>query len=409
MNFRHRVISAGLALALTGTCALAALPVTPAIADPADDLSAAATQLESLGAELATMQSQLQEATDSLESTAVAITDKQAQIDETTAQLGDLKSQLGDGMRSTYKQGSQSVIDVVLGSTSVEDLVSRVYYLDKVNDSDANAIDEVRSLTEQLQQQMSDLENQQSEQEAQAAEAQQNLSSYESEVERAQSYYNSLDSQVQETLAKEAAKEAARQAEQASHGAAAGGISNVVNTVENTNAAQNNGGVANTDNATNAGNAPSHEESTPSTGGGSSEADSSAPSKGFAHPGIVSCAAQFLGYPYKSYYQGVNYGPNADGFDCCGLVATAYHLAGYSLPYATSVGGLMSYIKGRGNWKSCNLSNYQDVLAVGDVIFCSTGHVAIYAGGSTMIHAPVPGKYVCYANVYACIGGGFGG
>ena len=175
--------------------------------------------------------------------------------------------------------------------------------------------------------------------------------------------------------------------------------------------------MANTDNATNVGNAPSHEESTPSTGGGSNassgtgsgEAGSSAPSKGAAHPGIVSCAAQFLGYPYKSYYQGVNYGPNADGFDCCGLVATAYHLAGYSLPYATSVGGLMSYIKGRGNWKSCSLSNYQDVLAVGDVIFCSTGHVAIYAGGSTMIHAPVPGKYVCYANVYACIGGGFGG
>ena len=256
---------------------------------------------------------------------------------------------------------------------------------------------------------MSDLESQQSEQEAQAEEAQQNLSSYESEVERAQSYYNSLDSQVQETLAKEAAEEAARQTGQASHGAAAGGISNAVSTVENTNAAQNNGGVANTDNATNKGNAPAHEESAPSTGTGSGEAGSSAPSKGTAHPGIVSCAAKFLGYPYKSYYQGVNYGPNADGFDCCGLVATAYHLAGYSLPYATTVGGLMSYIKGRGNWKSCSLSNYQDVLAVGDVIFCSPGHVAIYAGGSTMIHAPVPGKYVCYANVYACIGGGFGG
>ena len=410
MNFRHRVISAGLVLALTGTCALAALPATPAIADPADDLSAAAAQLESLGAELATMQSQLQEATDSLESTAVAITDKQAQIDETTAQLGDLKSQLGDGMRSTYKQGSQSVIDVVLGSTSVEDLVSRVYYLDKVNDSDANAIDEVRSLTEQLQQQMSDLENQQSEQEAQAAEAQQNLSSYESEVERAQSYYNSLDSQVQEALA----KEAAHQAEQSSHGSTTGGISNAVSTVENTNAAQNNGGVANTDNATNKGDAPAQDQTKPSAGdgpngGGASDSGTTTPSKGSAHPGIVSCAAQFLGYPYKSYYQGVNYGPNADGFDCCGLVATAYHLAGYSLPYATSVGGLMSYIKGRGNWKSCSLSNYQDVLAVGDVIFCSTGHVAIYAGGSTMIHAPVPGKYVCYANVYACIGGGFGG
>jgi cell wall-associated NlpC family hydrolase len=106
----------------------------------------------------------------------------------------------------------------------------------------------------------------------------------------------------------------------------------------------------------------------------------------------------------------VNYGPNADGFDCCGLVATAYHMAGYSTPsYATSVPGLIAEMKSRGNWKDCNLSNYQSVLSPGDVIFCSTGHVAIYCGGSTMIHAPVPGSYVCYANVYACIGGGFGG
>ena len=417
-NLSRRALLASAGMAATW----AGLLSTPAWADPSStqlqaQLDQARADLESMGDQLATLQNALSTTSEALEATRSQVTETQEKIDATSAELEQKRGVLSDRMRSAYKGGSETALDVILGSTSVEDLVSRVYYLDKVNESDANAIDEVRSLTEQLQQQMSDLENQQSEQEAQAAEAQQNLSSYESEVERAQSYYNSLDSQVQETLAKEAAEEAARQAEQASHGGAAGGISNAVSTVENTNAAQNNGGVANTDNATNVGNAPSHEESTPSTGGGSNdssgtgsgEAGSSAPSKGTAHPGIVSCAAQFLGYPYKSYYQGVNYGPNADGFDCCGLVATAYHLAGYSLPYATSVGGLMSYIKGRGNWKSCSLSNYQDVLAVGDVIFCSTGHVAIYAGGSTMIHAPVPGKYVCYANVYACIGGGFGG
>ncbi len=377
-------------------------------------LDQARADLNSMGDQLAKLQNALSTTTEALEATRSQVTETQEKIDATSAELEQKRGVLSGRMRSAYKGGSETALDVILGSTSVEDLVSRVYYLDKVNESDANAIDEIRSLTEQLQQQMSDLESQQSEQEAQAEEAQQNLSSYESEVERAQSYYNSLDSQVQETLAKEAAEEAAHQAGQASHGAAAGGISNAVSTVENTNAAQNNGGVANTDNATNKGNAPAQDQTKPSAGkepngGGTSDSGTTTPSKGSAHPRIVSCAAQFLGYPYKSYYQGVNYGPDADGFDCCGLVATAYHLAGYSLPYATSVGGLMSYIKGRGNWKSCNLSNYQDVLAVGDVIFCSTGHVAIYAGGTSMIHAPVPGKYVCYANVYACIGGGFGG
>ena len=400
------------------TATWAGLLPTKAWADPSSSalqaqLDQARADLESMGDQLATLQNALSETSEALEATRSQVSETQEKIDATTAELDQKRGVLSGRMRSAYKGGSESTLDLILGSTSVEDLVSRVYYLDKVNESDSNAIEEVRTLTDQLKQQMSDLESQQSEQEAQADEAQQNLTSYESEVERAQSYYNSLDSQVQEALAKEAAEQAARQAEQASHNSATGGVAGAVSTVENTNAAQNNGGVANTDNATNAGNAPALTPSTPpatsgsgNTGSGSS---SSTPSKGSAHPGIVSCAAQYLGYPYKSYYQGVNYGPDADGFDCCGLVATAYHLAGYSLPYGTPVGGLISYIKGRGNWKSCNLSNYQDVLAVGDVIFCSIGHVAIYAGGSTMIHAPVPGKYVCYANVYACIGGGFGG
>ena len=410
-NLSRRALLATAGMAATW----AGLLSTTAWADPSStqlqaQLDQARADLESMGDQLATLQNALSTTSEALEATRSQVTETQEKIDATSAELAQKRGVLSDRMRSAYKGGSETALDVILGSTSVEDLVSRVYYLDKVNDSDANAIDEVRSLTEQLQQQMSDLENQQSEQEAQAAEAQQNLSSYESEVERAQSYYNSLDSQVQEALA----KEAAHQAEQSSHGSTTGGISNAVSTVENTNAAQNNGGVANTDNATNKGDAPAQDQTKPSAGagpngGGASDSGTTTPSKGSAHPGIVSCAAQFLGYPYKSYYQGVNYGPNADGFDCCGLVATAYHLAGYSLPYATTVGGLMSYIKGRGNWKSCSLSNYQDVLAVGDVIFCSPGHVAIYAGGSTMIHAPVPGKYVCYANVYACIGGGFGG
>ena len=69
----------------------------------------------------------------------------------------------------------------------------------------------------------------------------------------------------------------------------------------------------------------------------------------------------------------------------------------------------MASIQARGNWKDCNISNYQSVLAPGDVLVCSTGHVAIYAGGNQMIHAPSLGQYVCYATVYSCIGGGFGG
>lgn len=406
MTRRALLASAGIAATWAGL-----LPRT-AWADPSSEqlqaqLDQARAELEGMGDKLASLQQALMDTNEALESTRSQVTETQDRIDETTAELEAKRQTLSGRMRSSYKSGADSTLDLILGSTSVEELVSRIYYLDKVNDADADAIDEVRALTEALEQQKADLEQQQSDQEAHAEEVQQNLDSYQSEVDRAQSYYNSLDSQVQEALAKEAAEQAAKQAQDGM--TSGGGVASAVSTVENTNSAQGNGGVANTENATNSNAAPSHTGGGSNGGSSSSDTTTETPSKGSAHPGIVSNAAQFLGYPYKRYTQGVNYGPDADGFDCCGLVATAYHMAGYSLPYATTVGGLMSYIKGRGNWKSCNLSNYQDVLAVGDVIFCSSGHVAIYAGGSTMIHAPVPGAYVCYANVYACIGGGFGG
>ena len=205
-NLSRRALLATAGMAATW----AGLLSTPAWADPSStqlqaQLDQARADLESMGDQLATLQNALSTMSEALEATRSQVTETQEKIDATSAELAQKRGVLSDRMRSAYKGGSETALDVILGSTSVEDLVSRVYYLDKVNDSDANAIDEVRSLTEQLQQQMSDLENQQSEQEAQAAEAQQNLSSYESEVERAQSYYNSLDSQVQEALAKEAA------------------------------------------------------------------------------------------------------------------------------------------------------------------------------------------------------------
>ena len=107
------------------------------------------------------------------------MTETQEKIDATSAELEQKRGVLSDRMRSAYKGGSETALDVILGSTSVEELVSRVYYLDKVNESDANAIDEVRSLTEAAPAQMSDL-GASRRAGGPGQEAQQNLSSYES-------------------------------------------------------------------------------------------------------------------------------------------------------------------------------------------------------------------------------------
>lgn len=355
-----------------------------ALADPTStelqaQLDEARSQLDTMGANLSSMQSDLETAEETLEDTKTQIMDTQSQIEETQTQLDDKRTELSNSMRSSYKSGSTSMLDFVLGATSAEDLVSRIYYMDKVSDSQASAIESVKELGDQLAQQESQLEDKQAEQEQNLASTQANVADYEAAVAQAQSYYNGLDSQVQQALAQEAAAAKAAVATTASTTTTNAGVSTVVDTVETTKASDN------------ASSSVSDSEK------GSYDASSSS--------SIVANAEQFIGWPYKWGC----YGTDMGGFDCCGLVATAYHLAGYATPYATNVPGLMDWVKRHGNWKDCNLSNYSSVLSAGDIIFCSTGHVAIYAGGNQMIHAPSPGGYVCQARVYACIGGGFGG
>ena len=396
MNFRHRVISAGLALALTGTCALAALPVTPAIADPADDLSAAAAQLESLGAELATMQSQLQEATDSLESTAVAITDKQTQIDETTAQLGDLKSQLGDGMRSTYKQGSQSVIDVVLGSTSVEDLVSRVYYLDRISRQQAQTISEVLGTEQRLEAEKGELEDTQASQQRAVEDMQGEVDAYQAKVNEAQAYYDSLDAQVKAQLAEEAAR--AAETNQATN------VSTAVKAIQNSQTSQGSTTSGQKENGTSAGNqqqggttggqtgttgnSTGGTTSGGTTGGGSSSGSGASVPQG----GGVAAAYAALGCPYV--YGAA--GPSS--FDCSGLICYIY-----GWKYGHSASAMMNGVRASGNWKTSI-----DELSVGDLVFpyANGGHVGVYVGNGEYIHAANPSRGVVKDKIWSFVGGG---
>lgn len=356
----------------------------PSLAVPTQaDLDAARAHLEELGQKMSATQSSLMEASGALEMTRNKIDETNASIEKTQAELTERRDILGKRMRSSYKSGSGTILDLVLGARDFEDIVNVIYYIDKMSESDARAIDEIQQLERQLEEQKTELEATEKEQEGQIAEIESQLQEYDAQVAEAQAYYDQLDAEIQAELARQAEEEAHRQAEQAA--AQDSGLSTAVDTIET-----NSGGTSD-------------------PGGSSSSGTSQQQNSIVASPDVISNAYQLVGMPYKTWWSGRNYGPDADGYDCCGLVATAYQMAGYSTPYATSVSGLMSWVQGRGNWKSCNLSNYQDVLNPGDIIFCSYGHVAIYLGGEYMIHAPYPGQYVCVAWVYDCIGGGFGG
>ena len=355
-------------------------------------LADAQARLDELGQEIAVIQQNLMDTEEALEITRNDIAETTTKIDETNQELADKRTALGNNMRSSYKVGPSAALDTLLGATSFEDFINRIYYLDKISGAQADDIEQINRLEEKLTTQKKELEKVEESQQAQMETIEQQAAEYEEKIAEASAYYDTLGEAVQQKLAEEEAKRAEEEAKKAEEEAKRAEEEQERKEAEERarQARLQSSSVSTAINAINEGN----------------QAPVEAPS---GSPDVVANAYKFIGMPYKKWWLGRNYGPDADGFDCCGLVCTAYHMAGYDTPYQTPVAGLINWVKSRGNWKDCNLSNIDQVLNPGDLVFCSWGHVALYIGDGMMIHAPVPGRYVCVAPVYACIGGGFGG
>lgn len=88
---------------------------------------------------------------------------KQAEVDAKQAELDEKQDILSKRIASAYKTGNAGLVELLLSSSSFEELASNVYYLDKISDSDARMIDEVREVREQLDAQRLELEEQKAE------------------------------------------------------------------------------------------------------------------------------------------------------------------------------------------------------------------------------------------------------
>ena len=91
----------------------------------------------------------------------------------------------------------------------------------------------------------------------------------------------------------------------------------------------------------------------------------------------VAIAQQYLGVPY------VYGGASPSGFDCSGLVMYVYAQLGVSLPHnAAAQYGALPHVS-------------RSALQPGDLVFFyGFGHVGIYVGNNTVIHAPHTGTVV---------------
>lgn len=353
-------VSAVLAL---GTFPLAAGAVPSS--ELQDQVDAAYATLTEYSNELETANNKLYALQQDLDATQQEIDQAEQDIAELEEKLADGQERLAERLAESYKQDSSgSPLSVLVGVSDFEELVTQLYYANRMIDYDSELVEEVKATRTELQERRDELAEQEAEQQRLVDEQKQTNAEIESKVAEQQAYYEGLDSQLQAQLAEEEARRAAEEA--ARLAAEQEAQNNAQNNTDTGNNGGNNGGSMNTGN-TNSGSAPTS---------------------------VVDVALAQVG---KSYVWAAE-GP--DAFDCSGLVTYCYGQLGYSIVHYSQ--GQYNLVASLGH-----LVYDTAYLKPGDLVFWGYGgsgsaiyHVGIYIGGGQYVHASSPGVGVVVSTLY---------
>lgn len=165
-------------------------------------------EYEALAKQQADTLAQIETVQGQIDTTQGQIDDTQADIDTKQKDLDAKKGVLADRVSTAYKTGGNSFLDVIMSSTSFEELSSNIYYLDKISESDAAIISEVKAAKEALdaqkavlEQQKADLEDQKGQLEQLNESQKQQLAEMEAKQEEINDTLSGLSDQVAQLMA----------------------------------------------------------------------------------------------------------------------------------------------------------------------------------------------------------------
>ena len=208
---RNGVISAALAASMIAT----GVPATALAAESTASLQARIADARAHFDELALASAEVGESLNdtrfALDQTRENIGVVNGQVEATQAELDEARDILAERVAANYRAGTRSLLDMVMGSSTIEEFVGAIYYADKVAESDAKAIETVKTAEAQLQEQKASLEQlEQSQIDLVAQQEQQVAALEEAEAEQA-AYIKGLDSQLRQQIEEQRAAEIAAQ------------------------------------------------------------------------------------------------------------------------------------------------------------------------------------------------------
>ena len=321
------------------------------------------------------------------------IADSQARIAQQQARLGELAGTLGDIAVDKFVTGSALELSPLFSNAAAySDAEQKNSFSRLALDTGSGSTDEMLALSEDLAKEQASLDRKQ----AQVADLVTTLNSKLSEAQALQTEYQQKLSSAQADLGVAIQQELDRRAEAAAaaeiakqqQAAAAASAAAAANTKKSAVAAAPRGGGTNGGGSSSGGAAPAAPPSGGDTGGGTAPADpgggSSAPPVSSTAGIAVNAAMSQLGVPYV-------FAAESPGvaFDCSGLTKYAWGQAGVYLPHQSGAQyGSIPHVT-------------QSEIQPGDLIFYKSpiGHVAMYIGGGSLIHAPRSGDVVQVAAV----------
>ncbi|MEE0844946.1 MAG: NlpC/P60 family protein [Eggerthellaceae bacterium] len=200
-----------------GMMAPVALPqqayAAPTAAEKQAEAQSVLSSINAMQAELDEASNNYYTALDEQQQAQQKMDEAQQRIDDANSQIADLQERLGDRAKSMYRNGSASLLDVLLGSASFSEFVNNWDLLDKMNQSDTELVDQTKSLRQQVEDEKAVYAEQEQVAAQKAEEAKQIQDEAQATVNEMQATYDSLSAEAQELLEQErAAQEAAEAA-----------------------------------------------------------------------------------------------------------------------------------------------------------------------------------------------------
>jgi cell wall-associated NlpC family hydrolase len=269
--------------------------------------------------------------------------DNKAQLRLARSNLRHAQTMLSARLVAMYTSGGENTgLEVLLGASSIDDLMSRIDTVNRVSDQSTEVVQQVKIFRTAVRNREARLQNAHVQQAKLVAERSAQKASIEGQLSERRQLLSSIKSEIGQIQA----AERARQAQLAAQARAR----LTTNSAEILNASAG----AITD--------PSEPIYAPPPG---------------KYGGVVGIAMQYLGIPY------VYGGASPSGFDCSGFVMYVFAQVGVSLPHNAAA----QYGYG--------MPVSRDQLQAGDLVFFNgLGHVGIYIGGGQFIHSPHTGDVV---------------